>query len=897
MDDHRDRPWQDILLCARVNCSRIMRSVRLAIALTAVGAALNMIAPAVSIAAAPDDSVPTPPDDAAPPTLVFALEPGADAADLPIGIEVEADETTATVTLFVSEADGEPVTNLELFTTSTSGGPTVEIGGIGPDRAGGTITLAAGVGQTAVVDVAVTWSGYGTELVPVFARIHGLVIAATSLEVTRPGGPALTVVGATSNALTIASSGQRLSSGIAVVAGDRDAHDVTVQFSPLLDTTTGVTYPIESRATSFETIPANKLEVIDLVADLPLAGSYTATMRLSHDGIVDPPVVLTVNRSVDAPHLTVTTSQISAGTVGLGDARVTRSVVISETAGRAVVVAEPLLVGASTTHGDGVAESGTRIVHVEMSPTRQAGCSIGADAAVPKLITVEPKASCRLELTIEVDDPPGQYDASLRFPVVGGDAVDAPITIQVRRRLWTAVVAIGVGLFLGWLVHERTKRRRAELIVEADIERAFGQFGIRVASVPGGLREGREQELASGLAAVLNEIDQQPRANEAQRQAVTERLARFRTVVAAFPRWVQVRRVAEQLEPRHAPSDDDLESVATSMLDFDITDDVADGLGAQIDAVVAALRQHQTNVINNRIADVRSDAERLLVGEARQRVITLLNGATEFTGDEAGSPEQAAAELARARVALADAHARILSDALDRSADDHGLSPDAWVRLSAEVQLILAQRSEVDADEAIAVVARAEERLLMGLVGLLANKVSAARPDTSGSPSDKDKQTAAQLDAILAELEGARTKLTAGQLAEARAHYDRASDAIDTARVAGFMSATAPNLAAPEIPAPLGRSGSFRVRDVSAQPDLGEPPTTGAATKLRWYELFAAAVAGVVGLAAGIVGLYFGNPTWGGLDDLLLAVLWGIGMHEVANTVGGYAGARTKLET
>lgn len=899
MDDRWVNAWRRAERDARSASTLTVASVRrLAIRCTVLGIALaTIVVPATASAAAPDDSIPASPDGAASPTLVFALEPGADAVTPPIRIGIDADQTTASVTLFVSEADGESVADLELFTPSATDGPTVEIASIGAEPAGGTITLAAGAGRSAVVDVTVTWDGYGTESMPVYARIGELVFLATTLEITRSGGPALTVVGATSDALTIASTGERLSSGIVVVAGGRDAHDVTLRLSPLRDTGTGTVYRFENEETSFETIPANHLEVIDLVADLPLTGSYTATMRLSHDGIVDPPVVLTVNRSADAAHLTVTTAQLSAGTVEFRDDRVTRSVVISETAGRAAVVAEPLLVGASTTHGDGVAESGTRIVETKLSPPSQAGCSMGADADGPKLITVEPKGSCRLELTIEVDDPPGQYDASLRFLVVGGDAVDTPITIQVRRQLWTAVVAIGAGLFLGWLVHERIKRRRAELIVEADIERAFGQLGIRVTAVPGGLRDRREQEVASGLAAVLSAIGDEPLSNETERQAVTERLTRFRTVVAAFPRWVLVRRVAVQLKPPHTPSDNEMEAIATSMLDVDIADDIASGLGAKIDAVAAALRQYQTNVIVNRIAEVRRDAERLLDGETRQRVIALLDGATEFTGDDTSSPTQAAAELARARLALADAQARILTDALDRSADEHGLSPDAWARLSAEVQLILAQRSEVDPDEAIAVVARAEERLLLGLVGLLGNKVRAARPDTDGSASDEDIKAAQQLDAILTDLDDARKKVTAGQLAEARAHYDSAAGAIDTARKAGFMGSTAANLAAPELPPALGRSGTIKVHDVPAQPDLGEPPATGATTKLKWYEWVAAAVAGAVGLAAGIVGLYHGNPTWGGLDDLLLAGLWGVGMYEVANTVGGYAGARTKLET
>ncbi|MCP3856749.1 MAG: hypothetical protein GY698_18750 [Actinomycetia bacterium] len=868
------------------------------IGLTAIGVVLGAtLVPATAIAAAQDDSVPATSDDAVAPTLLFALAPGADPVASPISIDIAADETAASLTLFVSEADGEAVVDLELFTPTSTGGPTVEIGA-GTDGATGTITLDAGAGRSAVATLTATWDGHGTESVPVFARIDGLIVLATSLNVTRLGGPALTVVGAVNNALTIASTGETLSSGVVVVAGDRVANDVTVRLSPLRDTATGAIYPFEDEDVSFAAIPANQLEVIDLAADLPLTGSFTATMRISHDDIVDPPVVLTINRSVEVAHLTVTTPQISAGTVEVGSDRVTRSVVISETAGRTAVVAEPLLVGASTTRGETVAESGTTIVKTAISPADQAGCSRQESDDGSGLITVEPKGSCRLELTIEVDDPPGQYDASLRFLVVGGDAVDAPITIQVRRRLWTAVGVIAVGLFLGWLVHERIKRRREELTVEAEIERAFGQLGLWVAAVPGGLRDRREEEVAGGIAAVLNAISQQPRSNKTERDEVTARLTRFRDVARVFPRWVQVRRVAVQLDPAHTPSDQELEQIATSMVAPAITDQIAEGLDGRVTAVATDLRQHQANVIQSRIAEVRRDATRLLDGEQRQRVTALLDGATPFATGDAASPEQAAAELARARVALVDAHARTLSDALDRSADEYGLSENAWARLSAEVQLILAQRSDTDPDEAIAVVARAEERLLTGLVVILGNKVLAARPSIGESSPQADRDRAAQLDAILAELEAVRGKIVEGQLAEARAHYANAAGQIDTARSAGFMSGDAARLTAPELPDVLG-GGSARVRvlDVPAHPVLGEPPVTGASTKLKWYAWVAAAVAGVVGLAAGVLGLYDGNPTWGGLDDLLLAVLWGVGMYEVANTVGGYAGARTKLES
>jgi hypothetical protein len=51
----------------------------------------------------------------------------------------------------------------------------------------------------------------------------------------------------------------------------------------------------------------------------------------------------------------------------------------------------------------------------------------------------------------------------------------------------------------------------------------------------------------------------------------------------------------------------------------------------------------------------------------------------------------------------------------------------------------------------------------------------------------------------------------------------------------------------------------------------------------------------VLGVAVGLLALYDGKPKWGSPGDIILALLWGVGLARVPNALQGYVGVRTSL--
>ena len=54
--------------------------------------------------------------------------------------------------------------------------------------------------------------------------------------------------------------------------------------------------------------------------------------------------------------------------------------------------------------------------------------------------------------------------------------------------------------------------------------------------------------------------------------------------------------------------------------------------------------------------------------------------------------------------------------------------------------------------------------------------------------------------------------------------------------------------------------------------------------------------AGAIALVLGLKAVWADNPVWGGFDDWLIALLWGLGLHQGASGVfEGIAGLKRKF--
>jgi hypothetical protein len=70
----------------------------------------------------------------------------------------------------------------------------------------------------------------------------------------------------------------------------------------------------------------------------------------------------------------------------------------------------------------------------------------------------------------------------------------------------------------------------------------------------------------------------------------------------------------------------------------------------------------------------------------------------------------------------------------------------------------------------------------------------------------------------------------------------------------------------------------------------------GIIARLRSGDGIFAAVVFVIAVMLGLKVLWMDNPAWGGYEDLLIAVLWGLGLHQTsAGAFEGIAGFASKF--
>ena len=250
---------------------------------------------------------------------------------------------------------------------------------------------------------------------------------------------------------------------------------------PFLDTKTGASYAVKHPEVQVGDLLANSTAVVPLEADLPFDGTFTSTLRLGHDGISDPPVAISVTRSLAPAGVTieaVTTSSTSFEGQP-ASSTVTRSLVLSETAGRRVVLDWPVFVKVGAAIKDGTATEADVIVAGVTVTGSSAACQVQNETVV-----VSSGQSCSIEVSLRLPSLPAQYDGTLRFTQPGSQPSETGLTIQLRRGLWTAMVVILVGLFIGYVANVFLRSRRTQLVRRTGVALAGQELVSRVAALP-----------------------------------------------------------------------------------------------------------------------------------------------------------------------------------------------------------------------------------------------------------------------------------------------------------------------------------------------------------------------------------------------------------------------------
>lgn len=577
--------------------------------------------------------------------------------------------------------------------------------------------------------------------------------------------------------------------------------------------------------------------------DLLVPGERRGNVVFTSNGVALGSVELTITKPA-APNLVV--EKVSAGTAsmpfGFWPATVQLHVQLHETSGHDVIVRPPVLL--SLVNDSGSTETRFRSLTVEGVADGQVWVPGGQ----------------RVDVVVNVSEvkAPAKYSAQLGVVTSAGDDVAAPVSFTVSRPWWLAMLLIALGVALSglvryFLVSRRTLGQRLQLqLLSEDPDSILDRFRP--------LRP-EETEVVGDVRVQIDELNRRMSLGLLPKDAHLDAAAEK---IRLLPRYVAARRRTED-----GPADatlqgwvGDVESYLSASLDEDNLEQLCQQARKSLGSLEAASRQ----AITERIDRVRAE------GTGTPAVGMHTSEAKKAVG--AGDLERAESELAAARHLFAADRLRQLV----QGPTPIGVDDDVWQSLRTRVSGVGDNDGLMSATkDYLVTVTRGLRKATAEKIGQLADNPALADP----------------LRGVADDLNRADAALQDDRIESATEHYEQARNAYTVAaRGARMGNGTTAALAdAPVVPVePPAADGSAPAR-------LGRPlPAARIRRRQVWLDVLMTAILAVVAVLLGLQILYLPEPAWGNASHLLIAVLWGLGLHPVGGAVfGGLQGIRDRI--
>lgn len=623
-------------------------------------------------------------------------------------------------------------------------------------------------------------------------------------------------------------------------------------------------------------ISATAPTTLEIRASLPALGMYSGEIVIldPSSGAERGRTKLTVVRNRPASSVELMqVDPVRGSSQVFGDSHAVVWLTVRETAGREAAIAAPSLIS-FTSRARGTAPA-------------QVPCKLSSTWEVTgseRPFVLPPGATRRIRLDIAGLPGAGEYSGTVRLTEDGAQPVDRPLSLSLKDSRPVALVFILLGVIVSYCLRQYTGRGRPRLTALQRVTAMEEQLAIASAADDGVERavivavRGQAARLRREIESGLEQAKLELRLNTlAQRVALLEAWITARRKLLA----VESEEIRSKLKERvqtaasmlTAPDErDDLESSRMSLV----------GLPREIDSAIEAALKVGLEELASRLAEHGANPAaapvRALVEAARQAGDNLQNAAHNY-------------ELARR--ALLDFQVAELGPRL-RSAPP-GVGMDAWERVRPRVEdaLAIAGRTEPSASttERCAAYERAQTLVLESALGGLRSQLRLSEQDLTDRVAAGEDVTSAREALVRAEraLQAAEELRGNRQLSEATAKYEAARAELASMKAAqpqaivrGAFSRNAPDLSPPlRMYGALPAASFNEPLPVAA---LCEPPQSAQAIRRRiriadWMMnavIFAAAA--VMGLTA----LYENDPTWGGWGSYAVALLWGLGLHQVS---------------
>jgi hypothetical protein len=672
-----------------------------------------------------------------------------------------------------------------------------------------------------------------------------------------------------------------------VLTGTDEVDDLRLAVDPFHDDRRGRVVP-EVRVGGAPLEPAKRYAIrkdapleLKVTASLPAKGKHMSRIVMRYGGqrVVVP---LTVTRKKAAASIDV--AEVPSSRVELGArekrGRAEFKLRVRETDGRDTQLDAPEMV---LLRKDGSSSL----------KTTDHGFTIDTAAPAPVLI---PAGETRTLTAGLADLEPGEYTAQVALPGGEGAPKQVNATILVRRSIWIAALLLLIGVLLSILARDLWVRRRDEIRARQTVALVAGELDRILLVSPPTVAEGKVVDAIRDKLVTIDETFVNNPADDVKNPAadVKAELTEIRARLPVLSRYLKLAGAAREAgvydEVRA-----DLET-AEDYLQYESAS--ADEADTALDKVGTYLRQAPK--LKAAIDELASALEAWR-GEHP--------GGPVPKGDEIGKKVvDARAALLREDLAtaatlhdegwglLATATADELRDLVSSADPPPGLDAAAWQDLANFVRAAVGDIGALPPMQAVsryrATYREYLHRITAGMRGRVSDKLKAAQ--TAGN-----QDVVAAMEELRGLLVGVEDHLAGDRLAPASQAYEQARQKWMEKKAAGMLMSAS---GAPENDAaPAGSSAVPQPVDAGRVPEgLTEatsslPKSADLARQLRDIETLVTLVAAVAAVGSGLVLLYYAEPVWGTVKDMVVAVLWGLGLHQAG--VAAFPGVTATADT
>lgn len=715
---------------------------------------------------------------------------------------------------------------------------------------------------------------------------------------SEPAEPQLEIVGAQNHRIEMQAPGHFFKRQITIEATSTEIKDARVSVADLALAGSPPVHPswtVDGKPGSQPfSVPALGEVRLEITADLPTAGTYTSAITLVYGGkrrTTDLSVVRT------RPALPVQITGLDKVESTSGDVWMWLS--LRSTGDRKVSVHAPELSALAQEQAD---KSRVQARFDRMEARDESEQPVG------KTFDLAPGEARRLKLLFLKLEDAGSYLGKIYLAADDMQTVEGDFTVQVKRSFWMAAGLILLGVVLSYLLRLYAAGIRPRLILRRRLLSLLDKLSAIEQDLPGGptdderrlltlLRrflQARDEDLGLGLSAdtesVLTTFERKltvlPRAFTLGRRVTVLEPDSLRP-----PFQQKLRQVATLLE-QDSFSQQDETNAATLLTEIEngIPEEVRKKLAEQINKI-------RDEVKSAALASVGAKLRLTEVVEPKlQRAEALLN-----QGDVAAAQTM----LREARAADVQILTEDLSQTLIASTLPAGYDPARWQTWKDQVQEKIEQtRREADPDRATDAYRSASVLFLSGISRAWLESVQQRRTALEANPSlsdDQKKDYGSRLNAVIEKLRSAATQAeqlqpeaAARDYATARADFDNLRSELAPRGVQ--MGTPGAAGSPPEAPkeAPASQAGEGVILPIPPYTAGDRPTVRELSWRLFRSDLLFILVVSLIAVLLGIKLLWAGNPVWGSGNDYLIAVLWGLGLHQISDS--GFQGVSALAE-